>query len=95
MCYYLYQGAQLLGTEGMATYGAVTLAICWIPGLPAAVHLLSMYRNRLRWSTTLLYALLLSKSKFEKSSVLVGSLLELVYLLELWNFHGIQSQNQP
>ena len=58
---YLYQGAQLLGTEGMATYGAVTLAICWIPGLPAAVHLLSMYRNRLEWSRTLLYALLLSK----------------------------------
>ena len=55
----------------MATYGAVTLAICWVPGLPAAVHLLSMYRNRLEWSRTLLYALSLSKDSklvsFEKS----------------------------
>ena len=49
----------------MATYGAVTLAICWLPGLPAAVHLLSMYRNRLQWSRTLLYALLLSKDTNE------------------------------
>ena len=37
-----------------------------LPGLPAAVHLLSMYRNRLRWSRTLLYALLLSINTFFK-----------------------------
>ena len=84
---YLYQGAQLLGTEGMATYGAVTLAICWIPGLPAAVHLLSMYRNRLEWSRTLLYALSLSKDSklvsFEKSPFFLRFelFLEFVYFL--------------
>lgn len=55
----ILQGVALLTTDGMATYGIITLAICWLPGFPAAIHLLSMYRNKLEWEKTLLYAVLL------------------------------------
>ena len=45
-------------TEGKEIYGIITLSINWIPGIVAAIHLLSMYRNRLPWHRVLLFALL-------------------------------------
>ena len=38
------QGLALLFTPGKEVYGIITLAINWVPGIPAAVHLFSMYR---------------------------------------------------
>ena len=55
----LVQGVALLTSEGTAVYGIITLAICWLPGFPAAIHLVSMYRNKLEWRKTLLFAFLL------------------------------------
>ena len=40
-------------------FGIITLAINWLPGFTAAIHLLSMYRNQLHWRKTLIYAVLL------------------------------------
>ncbi len=40
-------------------YGIVTLALNWVPGVVAAVHLLSMQRRRLPPERTLLYVVLL------------------------------------
>ena len=53
------QGVALFWTPEKRVYGVVTLAINWIPGIPAAIHLLSMYRQEFPWYSTLIYAGLL------------------------------------
>lgn len=53
------QGVALFWTPEKSVYGVVTLAINWIPGIPAAIHLISMYREDFPWYSTLLYAALL------------------------------------
>ncbi len=53
------QGVVLYSTPEKQLYGVFTLAINWIPGIPAAIHLVSMYRTEFPWYCTLLYAALL------------------------------------
>ncbi len=53
------QGVVLYSTPEKRLYGVLTLAINWIPGIPAAIHLVSMYRTEFPWYCTLLYAALL------------------------------------
>ena len=53
------QAIALMSNEGKEIYGIITLAINWVPGIPAAVHLMSMYREQLPWQKTVLYATLL------------------------------------
>ena len=53
------QGWTLLFTEGKATYGIVTFAIVWTPGIAASIYLLAAYRREFAWYKTLLFALLL------------------------------------
>ena len=53
------QGCTLLFTPGKELYGIITLVINWIPGLVAAIHLLSMYRREWPWYWSIFYAMLL------------------------------------
>jgi hypothetical protein len=53
------QGVVLFSMPEKRLFGIVTLAINWIPGIPAAIHLVSMYRMQFPWYSTLLYAFLL------------------------------------
>ena len=53
------QGYALLLTPDKRVYGIVTLGINWIPGIVAAIHLLSVYRRELPWYRAILYAILL------------------------------------
>ena len=53
------QGYALMITPGKFYYGVITLSINWIPGIVAAIHLLSVYRRELAWYNAILYAILL------------------------------------
>ena len=53
------QGYALISTEGKAVYGFITLGINWVPGIVAAIHVLSVYRRELAWYRAILFALLL------------------------------------
>jgi len=53
------QGFALLMTPGKRGYGIVTIALNWLPGIPAAIHLLSAYRERIPWHRALIYCFLL------------------------------------
>ena len=37
-------------------YGLVTIGLNWLPGVVAAVHIISMYRRELKAKKTLIYA---------------------------------------
>ena len=37
-------------------YGAITVAINWLPGVVAAIHMISMYRHRFKASKVILAA---------------------------------------
>ncbi len=50
------QGLALLRTDGLEVFGLITVAINWLPGVVAAVHLVSMYRTRHHWRWILLWA---------------------------------------
>ena len=54
-----FQGYSLCTSDAqpeMWQYGIATIAINWLPGLAAAVHIVSMYRTQLSAKTTLLCA---------------------------------------
>ena len=54
------QGYTLFRTPGKSTFGLISLAINWIPGVVASIHLLSTLRTTsLKWYKVVLYALLL------------------------------------
>ena len=53
------QGYALLSTEGKRVFGFITFGINWIPGIVAAIHLLSVYRRELPWYKAILCAILL------------------------------------
>ena len=40
----------------MWIYGLATISINWLPGVAAAIHIVSMYRTQLPVKKTLLYA---------------------------------------
>ena len=40
-------------------FASIAFIIIWIPGIPAAIHYLSVFRHRLVWYRSLLYALLI------------------------------------
>ena len=44
-------------TPGKCVYGMVSLVINWVPGVPAFVTYISMYRTKFRWYSVILYAL--------------------------------------
>ena len=52
------QGYALFSTEGKALYGLMTFGINWIPGICAAIHVLSVYRTELVWYKAILFAFL-------------------------------------
>ena len=51
------QGYQLLSDSDTWIYGIVTFIIIEIPGIAAAVHVLSVYRENWVWYKTILYAI--------------------------------------
>ena len=51
------QGYQLLSDGDTWIYGVVTFIIIEIPGIAAAVHVLSVYRENWVWYKTILYAI--------------------------------------
>ena len=53
------QGYALYSTEGKEKYGLITFAINWIPGICAAIHVLSVYRREMAWYKAILFAVLL------------------------------------
>ena len=54
------QGYTLFRTPGKSTFGIISLAINWIPGVVASIHLLSTLRTTThKWHKVVLYALLL------------------------------------
>ena len=53
------QGYALLTAEGKRSYGVITFGINWIPGIVAAIHLLSVYRLELPWYRAIFFAILL------------------------------------
>ena len=55
----LVQGAIILMNHDQKRYGIAAFVITWIPGIPAAIHFLSVFRLQLVWYKATLYALLL------------------------------------
>ena len=53
------QGFSLFRNPETRNYGIVSLSINWIPGLAAAIHLISMHRRTIPWTKLFPYALLL------------------------------------
>ena len=51
------QGYSLFINPETSIYGIVTFCIIVVPGIPAAIHLLSVYRREWIWYKTILYAL--------------------------------------
>ena len=45
--------------ENKELYGFVSLGILWLPGIPAAIHYLSIYRMKLEWYWAVIYAFLI------------------------------------
>ena len=53
------QAYALFSTEGKEKYGLTTFAINWVPGICAAIHLLSVHRRELVWYKAILFSILL------------------------------------
>ena len=55
-CNFIYiQGIELLFREGLHSYGWIIIAVNWVPGLVASMHIIHMYRTKLPAKKTLLY----------------------------------------
>ena len=48
------QGYALISTEGNELYGLITIGINWVPGICAAIHVLSVYRREIAWYKAIL-----------------------------------------
>ena len=53
------QAYALFSSEGKEIYGLVTFGINWVPGICAAIHLLSVYRREMAWYKAILFTILL------------------------------------
>ena len=73
------QALALLLSDNMdsPTYGYIALGIIWLPGVAAAIHVISMYRNDHSCAKVLTWALLLA--------VLYPAVPLLAYVALLWN----------
>ena len=66
-------------------YGLVTIGINWIPGLVAAIHMISVYRRELKAMKTLIYA----GTELERGLVISGFELYPAYGLGLELFTSL------
>ena len=55
----IIQGMAIIYEHQNFKYGLIACGIMWIPGIPATIHFLSVYRLKMVWYLVIMYAILL------------------------------------